>query len=116
MSDEKTLKELQEELERLKKENLEREIAKEKQIILEAEAQKKQEEELKVREEIRAEEHSKILEEMATKEDVSEEKPETLERMEKAEQFKHNMAKKYGLTGKNYEDRIRDLVDKGLKW
>jgi len=116
MADEKTVEQLQAELERLKKQNLEREIAKEKARIEREEALKKEEEELKLREEIRAEEKSKILEEMATKEEISEEKPETFEKMEKAEQFKHNMVKKYGLTGKTYEDRIRDLVDKGLKW
>ena len=116
MSNEKTVEELQEELERLKEENLKREIAKEKAKVEEAEALKKQEAEDKLREELREEEHSKILEEMATKEETVEEKPEMLEKMDKAELLSHNMVKKYGLTGKKYEDLIRDVVDKGLKW
>jgi len=116
MSNEKTVEELQSELERLKKENLEREVAKEKAKADEAEALKKQEAEEKLREEIRAEEQSKILEEMVTKEVTSKESPETLEKLNKAELLSHNMVKKYGLTGKKYEDLIRDVVDKGLKW
>jgi hypothetical protein len=116
MTEVESIEELQKELERLKAENLKREIAKEKAKIEEEEALKKKEAEEKIREEIRAEEHSKIMEELATKEETVNEKPETLEAKTKAERLKANMMKKYGYTGKTYEERIRDLVDKGYKW
>ena len=113
---EKTIDELEAELSALKKANLEKQIAEEKAKVDEAEKLEKEKEEEELRNKIREEEHSKILADMNEKSTVKEENPETLERKSKAEAFKQNMVKKYGLTGKTYEDRIRDLVDGGQKW
>ena len=67
---EKTIEELKAELEALKKQNLEREIAVEKAKIEAEEAEKKKKEEEELREQLREEERSKLLEEQEkTKED-----------------------------------------------
>jgi hypothetical protein len=109
MSDEKTLDELQAELENLKKENLEREIAKEKAKVDEALQLKKEKEaeELrnKIRDEVMAEFKGESKIETASEETVSE-KP-------KYEVFRDNFVKKYGYGKKSYEDIAREISSPG---
>ena len=113
---EENIEVLQAELEKLKADNLKREIEAEQAKIDEAEDLKKIEAEEKLREQLREEEKAKLMEEIGTKETVTTETPENLDRKGVAENFRQNMIKKHNLTGLNYEDRIIALVDKGLKW
>lgn len=124
---EKTIDELKDELDQLKKENLEREIALEKQKIEEAEALKNKEEEDKQREALREEVRAEILAEKA-KENTG--KPEKLSTGagNHIEEFKeyHCDSANYDLetlglktdsnllSGRTYEDAVRDLK-KGVK-
>jgi hydroxylamine reductase (hybrid-cluster protein) len=114
---EKSIDELKAELDMLTKQNYERQIAVEK-AKLEADMLKvKEEEEHKLRDKIREEEHSKILTELSGISKVSKEAPENLKSNSRLVQLKQNMVQKYpGYTGKTYEERIIDLVDKGIKW
>jgi len=123
MSEEKTIEQLQKELEALKKENLEREISLEKAKIEAEEAKKKKEEEDKLREQLREEERSKIMEEMGEKSNIAKPKSEEGEKQEfKGEIVKNAIAlmnndlKKRGryseenkVVGKSYEEMLKDL-------
>jgi len=115
---EKTVGELQAELDMLKKQNLERQIAAEKAKFEEEEALKAKEAEEKLRKELYEEAKLKVMEEMGEKTTIDGgNAPETMSATNgKLQLLKENHTKKYGLTGKTYEERIRDLVDRGYKW
>jgi len=105
------IEELKEELEKLKKQNLEKEVAVEKaklEKVLEEEKNKEQE---TLREQIRSE----VLKEMEGTSRVTSEEGETLGNSQsKWERFSENYIKKHKLTGKSYEDTLKDVVDGGF--
>lgn len=129
MSDEKTVEELSAELERLKKENLEREIAIERAKIDAEEKLKKEKEETTLREKIHNEEREKVLTEMKDKSKVTKQTPEVLKQKE-TDDFKSNFithfnqkfedegkkTNKHQYTGLTYEERIKKLVDGNISW
>ena len=104
---EKTIEELEAELERLRKENLERLIEEERKKKEEAEELKKKEAE----EALIQEGYKRAMEEMKSKSNVTEDKPTTLEANTKFEVFKQAFVKKHNLSGKPYEEFIKEKVD-----
>lgn len=109
MSNEKTLEELKAELENLKKQNLERELALEKAKLEEAEKAEKTKQEEQLKEKIRGE----LLEEMKGKSTVEQETEEKLGEKNKYDVFMDRMKKKYNLKGISYEDLTRQITDPG---
>ena len=111
MSGEKTIEELQAELESLKRVKLEKEIAKEKAALEEEEKLNKEKEAEELRESIRAE----LMTEMKGKSTVDEPAEEKLSDNTNSEfeNFKKHMKEKYGLTGEGYESICRRIADPG---
>ena len=108
---EKTIEELKEELEQLKKQNLEKELAVEQAKLEKSVGEEKEKAEETLKEKIRGE----VLEEMTGKSKLDEPKDgETLGASQgKWEHFSENYVKKHGLTGKSYEDQLEDMVGGG---
>ena len=110
MTEEKSLEELQKELESLKKANLEKEIAKEKEKL---EAEKKVQEEANkkaIEEEIRA----KILSEMKVESKIVEEPEKTEENvLGKYDSFIAEFKEKNGYGGTAYEELTRKISSPG---
>jgi hypothetical protein len=110
---EKSLEELKKELEDLKKTNLEREIAAEKEKVL----QSKKEEELKEQEKLREEIREQVLLEMKGSSTV--ETPPTSQEAgntnDEWSSIYQSYNKKYGLTGKSYEQLAKELSTGGFK-
>ena len=109
MTEEKSLEELQKELESLKKANLEKEIAKEKEKL---EAEKKVEEEEShkaLEEEIR----TKILSEMEVESKVTEAEPVEENTIGRATSFVAEFKQKHGYGGTAYEELTRKISSPG---
>ena len=100
---EKTIEELQAELEKLKKENLEREIEIERKRQEDAKLKEEEEAKLKMREELKLE----ILKEMQGK-SVEETQPATMNDTNvEWENFSARMKERYGYSGMSYEELAR---------
>ena len=107
--EEKSIEELQAELEALKKANLEMELAKEKAKAEEAERLKKEKEIEAMREEIRQE----ILSEINTDSKITSDEPTKLDSpTNEFEEFKAVFTKKLGITGEPYESFVKKLAFK----
>lgn len=109
---EKTIEELQAELEALKKRNLEVELAKEIAKAEDEQKLQKEKEMEKMREEIRKE----VMENMAAESKITEKDSMKLD-SPKSDllEFKDTFVKKLGLTGRPYEDVIKDICYGGYK-
>jgi len=107
--EEKSVEALQAELEALKKENLERQIAAEKAKAEEAKRLEEAKEAEKLREDIRKE----VMDELAQDskiETTEKSKPEKLEgKSTKFQAFMNKYAELNGLKGKTYEDQIKEM-------
>ena len=125
---ERTVEELQLELDTLKKQNLEREVENEKVKLVQAEELKKKEADEKLRKQIESEVREKVITELSNKSNISSAKPETTGGNNFVEQFKTdyiayanndldlqkklNKANQSGLNvfkGRTYEDIVKDL-------
>lgn len=107
MSEEKTLDELKAELETLKKQNVERELAKEKAKIDEAEKLKQEKEADELKEKLRNE----VMQEMKGKSTIEKDKPETLNKgNDRLNYFMNDVMKnKYSLEHESYEDMVKKM-------
>ena len=109
MTEEKSLEELQKELESLKKANLEKEIAKEKEKL---EAEKKAEEEQShkaLEEEIR----TKIMSEMEAESKITKGEPEKEDVLGKYNSFVAEFKEKHGYGGTSYEELTHKISSPG---
>ena len=118
MSEEKTIEQLQAELDLITKQNLERELAEAKKVKDEAEVLVKEKEATDYREQVRKE----VMDEMAAKEPtkIVANKPEQeIENLTKAESELNEFRKDYveinKLTGLKYEDMVTKLKMKGFR-
>jgi len=109
MSDEKTLDELKAELENLRKENLEREIAKEKAKVEEAQKLKEEKEAEELKNKIREE----VMAEFKGESKIENESEESVSEKPKHEVFRENFIKKYGYGKKSYEEVAREISSPG---
>ena len=110
--EEKTIEELQAELEALKKSNLEAEIAKEK-VKAEEEQQFKKDKEL---EDLRNELRNEIIGQIESESKITSESPIKLEsKNSDLDEFREVFTKKLGITGKPYEEYIHKLAYKDYK-
>ena len=113
--EDKTIEELQAELEGLKKAKIQKDIANLKADNEAEELKKKEEDETKLREQIRNEEKEKVLKELSEKSNIVSDKPiDTMAKTsDKHEKFKQDYMKKHGLKGLTYEQKIKEIVDGG---
>jgi len=110
--EDKTLEELQAELDSLKKTNLEAEIAFEKGKAEEKQRLEKEKEMENLRNDIRKE----VEDELKAQSKIDEGKPEKLDAPHSdLQEFQETFAKKHNMSGKKYEEYIHDLVFKGYK-
>lgn len=108
--EDKSIEELQAELEALKKANLEAELAKEKAKAEEEQRLSKEADMEKLRDEIRSE----ILDEIESGSQITKDEPVTMNAPNSDfEEFKGTFAKKLGITGDPYDKFIHKVVFKG---
>jgi hypothetical protein len=113
MTEEKSIDELKAELEKLQKENLEREIEAEKLKVEEARKEKELAEKEKLKEEVRLE----VLKEMEVSSTINrEDSPQTLENANgKWENFKADFTKVHGLEGLSYDQLCKKAYMESLR-
>jgi len=110
--EEKSIEELQAELEALKKTNLEAQLAKERAKAEEEQRLKKEEEMEALREELRQE----VLDQVTAESKITKEEDVKLDSSNSEfDEFKDTFSKKLGITGEPYESYIRKLVYKEYK-
>ena len=109
MSNDKTLDELKAELETLKKENIEREIAKEKAKVEEAKKLKEEKEAEELKNRIRDE----VMAEIKGESKIEKEQEETVDEKPKYMTFMSDFKKKYGYGSKRYEEIAKEIASPG---